>query len=46
MAQIRVVPGVIAAAGAIAAVATVLAALRPARRVSRMMIVDALRQNI
>lgn len=46
MAQIRIVPGVVGAAASVAAAAAVIASLLPARRVSRIPIVLALRQNI
>jgi putative ABC transport system permease protein len=42
---IRIVPGEVVLAGAIGFVATCLAAIIPARRVSRMLVVDALRQG-
>ena len=45
-AQIRLAPGQIATAAAIGLGATVLAAILPARRVSRLAVVDALRQNL
>ena len=46
MAQIRVVPSVIAVAFAIGLAATVLAAMAPALRVARGDVVEALRQNV
>lgn len=46
MAQIRLVPAVVASACAIGIVATVLAAIAPAHRVARTEVVDALRQNV
>ncbi len=42
---IRLVPAEVLTAGAIGLVATCLAAIMPARRVSRMLVVDALRQG-
>lgn len=45
-ATIRLVPSVIAIAGATAAAAAVLAALLPGRRASRLAVVDALRHNV
>jgi putative ABC transport system permease protein len=42
---IRLVPGDVVTAGAVGFVATCLAAVLPARRVSRMQVVDALRQG-
>jgi putative ABC transport system permease protein len=45
-AAIRLVPAVIAGAFATGLVATVLASLLPAWRVSRIPVVEALRQNI
>jgi putative ABC transport system permease protein len=44
-AQIRLVPEVILSAAAVAFLATVLGVLGPARRVTRLPVVDALRQN-
>jgi putative ABC transport system permease protein len=44
--QIRVVPSTVASAFAIGLVATVLAAILPARRVARTEVVEALRQNV
>lgn len=46
LAEIRVVPAVLAAAFALGVVATVLAALRPAWRATRAPISEALQQNI
>lgn len=46
IAAVRVVPSVIAAAFVLGCVATVCAALLPARRATRMSISEALRQNI
>jgi putative ABC transport system permease protein len=46
VAHIRLVPLDMAMAGGIGLVATSLAALLPARRASRMPIVDALRQGV
>ena len=43
---IRLVPFDVMAAGAIGIVATILAALLPARRASRLVVVDALRQGV
>jgi putative ABC transport system permease protein len=43
---IRLVPGDVLTAGAVGFVATCLAAVLPARRVSRMQVVDALRQGV
>jgi putative ABC transport system permease protein len=43
---IRLVPGEVALAGAIGLAATVLAAVPPARRASRLSVVDALRQGV
>jgi len=45
VAQIRIVPLEVLLAGGIGFVATALAALMPARRASRLRIVDALRQG-
>ncbi|MGA7800602.1 MAG: ABC transporter permease [Gammaproteobacteria bacterium] len=45
VAQIRIVPQVLGLAFAVGAVATILAAVLPARRVARMPVVEALRQN-
>jgi putative ABC transport system permease protein len=45
VAQIRIVPKVVALAFGVGAVATALAAILPARRVAHMPVVDALRQN-
>ena len=46
VAFIRIVPGVLAVAFVIGAISTVLAALMPARRITRVAVVDALRENI
>ncbi len=46
VAFIRIVPAVLAVAFAIGAISTVLAALMPARRITRVAVVDALRENI
>lgn len=46
IAHIRIVPSVVAGAFAVGLLATVAAALLPAARVSRIPVVDALRQNI
>jgi putative ABC transport system permease protein len=46
MAQIRVVPSELALAFAVGFLATVMAAVFPARRVARIPVVDALRQNV
>jgi putative ABC transport system permease protein len=46
VAFIRIVPGVLAVAFVIGAISTVLAALWPARRITRVAVVDALRENI
>lgn len=43
---IRLLPGDVLTAGAIGLIATVLAAVMPARRASRMPVVDALRQGV
>jgi putative ABC transport system permease protein len=43
---IRLVPGEVALAGAIGIVATILAAVLPARRASHLNVVDALRQGV
>ena len=45
-AKIRLVPSVIAGAFAIGVLATVIAAVLPARRVARTEVVEALRQNV
>ena len=45
-ASIRLVPGEIVLAGAIGVAATILAAVLPARRASRLNVVDALRQGV
>jgi putative ABC transport system permease protein len=45
-AQIRVVPSQLVAAFAVGLLATVAAAVFPARRVARIPVVDALRQNV
>jgi putative ABC transport system permease protein len=45
-ASIRVVPWILAAAAVVGALAAVVAALLPGRRASRLVVVDALRQNI
>ena len=46
IAQIRIVPAVIAEAGAVGVAATVLATIIAARRVTRFSIVDALRRSV
>jgi len=46
LAQIRIVPKEIALAFVVGFAATVAAALFPARRVTRIPVVDALRQNV
>ena len=45
-AQIRVVPSQVALAFMVGLLATVAAALLPARRVTQIPVVDALRQNV
>jgi putative ABC transport system permease protein len=45
-AHVLIVPSVVAAAFAVGVVATVLASLLPAWRLSRIPIVDALRENV
>jgi putative ABC transport system permease protein len=46
VAFIRIVPSVLAVAFVIGAISTVLAAILPARRLTRVAVVDALRENI
>lgn len=46
MAEIRLTPSLVLTAGAIGFVATCLAAIRPARRVSRLDVVEALRHGV
>jgi putative ABC transport system permease protein len=45
MAQIQIIPSVLLISGLIGILATVLAAILPARHVSRTPVVEALRQN-
>lgn len=46
VAQVRVVPSVVAGAAAVGVLATVLATILPARRVARLSIVEALRRSV